>query len=222
MGQERIWASWEFWSFVSQLSLASRRFPTGDTSHITPLAMTASQLHPRPPPGLTSEGLQVAVPPGAGLPTAEAGSWSSCAGRSCQSWHVVVSSAGVPHSLSPEAGKLCSLAGLGSYTASRWAGWAAPCPLGSLGPRGKGCPVLRLVPVQLGCHWLSPEAHSGLQASLASSLPSHSLGHHPPLESWSLAQAWGGCCAVAGGGVCWVGCSLNLVSRGCRLPRETL
>lgn len=191
-------------------------------SQALPLAMTASQLHPHPPIGLTSAGLQVGVPPGAGLPTAEAGSWSSCAERSCQGWRVRVSSAGVPHSLSPEAGKLCSLAGSGSYTASHWAGWAVPRPVGPLGPLGKGCPVLRLVPAQLGCHWLSPEAHSGLQASLASCPPSHSLGHHPPLESWPLAQAWGGCCAVAGGGVCWVGYSLNLVSRGCRVPRETL
>lgn len=210
---------------VSRLSQAPR-FPAGDASHIaTPAPAHSQDSAPAPPlprTGLTSEGLQVGARPGAGSPTAEADSWSSCAGRSCRGWCVGVSSAGVPHSRGPEAGKPCSLAGLGNYTASHWVGWAAHHPLGPLGHRGKGCPALRLVPVQLGCHWLSPEAHSGRRASRASSLPSHSLGRHPLLASWPLAQAWGGCCGVAGGGVCWAECSLNLASRGCRVPREML
>lgn len=149
---------------VSQHSLASRRFLAGKAVHVTPrpqpLAVTPPQLRAGAPPGLTSEGHQAAAPRGVGSPTAEAGSWSSCAGRSCRGWHVGGSSAGVPRSLSPEAGKLCSLVGLGSYTASRWAERADPLPLGPLGPRGKGCRAPRLVPVRLGCRWLSPEARS--------------------------------------------------------------
>lgn len=160
------------------------------------------------------------APPDAGSPTAGAGSWSSCAGQSCRGWHVGGSSAGVPHPLSPEAGKLCSLAGLGSCTASRWVGGAAPRRRGPSGPRGKGCRALRLAPVQLGCHWLSPEARSGCRASRASSPPSRSLGRRPPLASWPLAQGWGNCCEVAGGGVCWVVCFPSLASRGCKVPRE--
>lgn len=109
---------------------------------------------------LTSEGLQGAAPPGAGSPTAEADSWSSCAGRFCQGWRVEESSAGGPRCPHPELGKPCSLAGLGSCTASRWAGQAAPRPLGPSGPQGKGCQALRPAQVQLGGHWLSPEVLS--------------------------------------------------------------
>lgn len=149
---------------MSQHSLASRRFLARNAVHVTPqpqpLAVTPPQLCAGAPPGLTSEGRQVAAPLGAGSPTAEAGSWSSCAGRFCRGWHVGGSSAGVLRSLSPEAGKLCLLVGLGSYTASRWAERADRPPLGPLGPRGKGCRAPRLVPVQLECRWLSPEARS--------------------------------------------------------------
>lgn len=143
---------------------ASRRFPTGDASWaMIPLPRSSHNTISAPPQPLaclTSEGLQAGVPPGAGSPTAEAGSWSSCAGQFCQGWCVAGSSAGVPQSLRPEAGKLCSLAGLGSGTASHWAGQVVPHPLAPLGPRGKGCPALRLAPVQLGGRWLSPEALS--------------------------------------------------------------
>lgn len=219
-GQQRTWASGDPGAF-----LAARRFPTGGASPVAPpapaLVAQAPQLHPCPSAGLTSEGLRGEAPPDAGSPTAGAGSWSSCAGQSCRGWHVGGSSGGVPHSLSPGAGKLCSLAGLGSCTASHWAGGAAPHPRGPWGPPGKGCLALRLVPAQLGCHWLSPEARSGCQASRASSPPSRSPGHHPPLESWPPALGWGSCCEAAGGGVGWVGCSPSLASHGCRVPRET-
>lgn len=135
---------------VSQLSLASRRFLAWG-------CCTCYYLHPI---RLTSGGLRVGAPLGAGSPTAEAGSWSSCAGQFCRGWHVGGSSAGAPHSLSPEAEKPCSLVGSGSYTASRWAVQADPLPLGHSVPQGKGCQALRLVLVRLGCRWLSPEAHS--------------------------------------------------------------
>lgn len=78
--------------------------------HVTP--QPQGEQHPTlPAPGRTSEGLQEGVSLGAGSPTAEAGSWSSCAGRFCQGWCVAGSSAGDPRSRSPEAGRPCSLAG---------------------------------------------------------------------------------------------------------------
>lgn len=167
-GQERIWTSLRPWVLESSWFPNSAWLPEGFQQgklqvllpQPPPLAIAAPQLHAYAPSGLTSGDLQGAPPPGAGSPTVAAGSWSSCAGQSCRGWHVGGSSAGAPHSLSPEAGKLCSPAGSGSYTASHWAGRAGLLPLGPLGPRGKGCPAPRMVPVRLGCHWLSPEARS--------------------------------------------------------------
>lgn len=115
----------------------------------------------RPPPGhLTSEGPPVGAPLGAGSPTAEAGSWSFCAGRFCQGQYVVESSADVLQCPHHEVGKRCSLVGLESYTASHWAVWAAPHLLGSSGRQGKGCQAPRLFQVQVGGHWLLLKALS--------------------------------------------------------------
>lgn len=130
---------------VSQLSLASRRIPVEDASR-TPFPRPGhNTTPPPPPPGLTSEGLQVGAPPGAGSPTAAAGSWSSCAGQFCRGWCVVGSSGGVPHCLRPEAGRPCSPAGSGNCTASRWAGQArSPDPRQATGsePVSRG-PAIR-------------------------------------------------------------------------------
>lgn len=95
---------------------------------------------------------------GAGSPTAEAGSWSFCVGQFCRGQYVVESSAGVPQCSHHEVEKPCFLVGLGSYTASHWAGQAAPHLLGPSDHRGKDCQALRLIRVQMGGRWLSPEA----------------------------------------------------------------
>lgn len=203
---------------VSPSSLASG---SGGCLHVMPQPWR--EQHPTlPAPGRTSEGLQEGGSLGAGSPTAEAGSWSSCAGQFCRGWCVAGSSAGDPRSRSPEAGRLCSPAGWGSYTASRWAGRAAPRLPGPSGPRGKGCPALRRVLVRRGHRWLSPAARSWRRASRASAPPSRSLGRHPHRESWPLVQAWERCCGGADGGVCRVGCSQSLASHGCGTPRAVL
>lgn len=154
----RTWASGEPWGFLGVpiqpgFQKVSNRRCVPVSPQPQPPAGAPPLLH-LSPSGLTSAGLQEGAPLGAGSPTAEAGSWSSCAARFCQHWHVEGSSADAPHSLSPGTGKPCSPADWGSYTASRWAGQAAPRLLGPLGPRGKGCLALRLVLVQRGRHWL--------------------------------------------------------------------
>jgi hypothetical protein len=73
---------------------------------------------------------------------------------------VVESSAAVPQSPHHEVEKLCSLVGLGSYTASHWAEQGVPHLLEPSGHRGKGCQALRLSQVQTGGHWLLPKSLS--------------------------------------------------------------
>lgn len=209
---------------ASPSSLASGRFPAEAACMSRP-SPSRNSTPTLPAPGRTSEGLQEGVSLGAGSPTAEAGSWSSCAGRFCRGWRVAGSSAGDPRSRSPEVGRPYSPAGWGSYTASHWAGRAAPHLPGPSGLLGKGCPALRRVPVRRGHRWLSPAARSwrlACLASRASAPPSHSLGRHPRRESWPPVPAWERCCGGADDGVCRVGCSQSLASHGCGTPRAVL